>query len=56
MVLKGMVVMLPDNLELEWYVRNGSMCGMVVYGEWYLWHGRSGMAGMESGGLGVLSI
>ena len=49
--------MLPDNLESEgWYVRNGSMCGMVAYGEWYLWHGRSGMIGMEFGGQGMLSI
>ena len=27
---------------------------MMVCGEWYLWHGRSGMAGMEYGGLGML--
>ena len=47
--------MLSDNLELEWYVRNGGIYGMVCV-EWYLWHGRSGMAGMESGGLGMLSI
>ena len=32
------------------------MCGMVVYGEWYLWHGRSRIAGMESGGLGMFGI
>ena len=56
LLLKGMAVMLPDNLESEWYVRNDGMCGMVVYWEWHLWYGRSGMAGMESGGLGMLSI
>ena len=55
-LLKGMVVKLPDNLQLEWYVRNDRMCGMMVCGEWYLWHGRSGMARMESEGLGMLSI
>ena len=48
--------MLPDTLELEWYVWNDGMCGINVYVEWYLWHERSGMAGMESGGLGMLNI
>ena len=29
---------------------------MVVCLEWYVWYGMSGMAEMESGGLGMLSI
>ena len=32
------------------------MCGMVVYVEWYVWNGMSGMARMEYGGQGMLSI
>jgi len=53
-VLKGMAVMLPDNLESGWYVRKNDMCRMVC-AEWYkcgmvyLWNGMSGMTGMEWG-------
>ena len=48
--------MLPDNLESErWYVWYGGICGIVCV-EWYLWNGRNGMAEMEAGELGMLSI
>ena len=38
-----------------WYVRNGGMCRMKFV-EWHQWNGRNGMAEMEAGGLGILSI
>ena len=41
-LLKGIAVVLPDNVESVWDQRNG-MCGMVC-AEWYLWNGISGMA------------
>ena len=53
-LLKGMAVMLPDNLESGGYVRKNGMCGMVC-AEWYkcgmvyLWNGMRGMTGMEWG-------
>ena len=53
-MLKGMAVLLPDNLGLEWHVRNG-MCGLVFV-EWNQQNYRNEMAEMEAGGLGMLSI
>ena len=53
--VERMTVMLPDNLESEWYVRNGGMCGMVFV-EWNERNGRNGIAEMEATGLGMLSI
>ena len=50
-----MVVKLPDNVELEWYVWNNGMCGMIVCdGMWGMvfvaWEERNGKNGIRRAG------
>ena len=55
LLLKGMAVRFPGNLESEWYVRHGGIWGIVCVA-WDERNGRNGMAEMEAGGLGMLSM
>lgn len=51
-LLKGIAVVLPDNLESEWDQQNGMW--RIVFVEWHGWVGKNGMAKMEAGGLECL--